>query len=50
MIWPEDRALIAYALDGGDWRVVATLEGADRGRVPPFNSVELDLGAVLGDD
>ena len=50
VIWPEDRALIAYALDGGDWRVVATLKDADRARVAPFDSVELDLGAVLGDD
>jgi Uma2 family endonuclease len=50
LIWPEDRALIAYALDGGDWRVVASLKGADRAPVPPFDSVELDFGAVLGDD
>jgi len=50
VIWPEDRALIAYALDEGEWRVVATLKDADRARVPPFNAVELDLGAVLGDD
>ena len=50
LIWPEDQALIAYALDVGDWRAVASLKGADRARVPPFDSVELDLGAVLGDD
>ena len=50
VIWPEDPALIAYALDGGDWRVVATLKDADRARVPPFDSLELDLGALLGDD
>jgi hypothetical protein len=50
VIWPEDRALIAYALDEGEWRVVATLKDADRARVPPFDAVELDLDAVLRDD
>ncbi|TVQ86108.1 MAG: Uma2 family endonuclease [Chromatiaceae bacterium] len=50
VIWPEDPALIAYALDGGDWRVVATLKDTDRARVPPFDALELDLGAVVGDD
>jgi Uma2 family endonuclease len=48
VIWPEDRALIAYVLDNGEWRVVATLKDRDRARLPPFEAVELDLGLVLG--
>ena len=50
IIWPEDCALIAYSLDGGEWRVVATLKDRGRARLPPFDAVELDLGSVLGLD
>jgi len=50
IIWPEDRALVAYALDGGEWRVMVTLNGAERARIPPFEAVELDLGSVLGSE
>ncbi len=50
IIWPEDGALIAYSLDGGAWRVVATLKDRGRARLPPFDAVELDLGSVLGLD
>ncbi len=46
-IWPEDETLVAHVLEGGEWRVAATLRGTDRGRLPPFEAVELDLGAVL---
>jgi Uma2 family endonuclease len=49
IIWPENRTLVAHALDGGEWRVIATLRDAERARVPPFEAVELDLGVVLGD-
>jgi Uma2 family endonuclease len=48
IIWPEDRALIAYSLDEGEWRAIATLKDRDRDRLPPFEAVELDLGLVLG--
>jgi Uma2 family endonuclease len=48
IIWPEERTLIAHALDDGDWRVISTLKDEDRARVPPFEAVELDLDAVLG--
>jgi Uma2 family endonuclease len=47
IISPEDDTLIAHRLDAGEWRVIATLRGVERGRVPPFEAVELDLGAVL---
>jgi Uma2 family endonuclease len=49
LIWPERRTLVAHALDADGWRVIATLNGRDRARVPPFEAVELDLGVVLGD-
>jgi Uma2 family endonuclease len=48
LIWPEQRLLMAYRLLGGDWRVMATLEGSGRARIPPFDAIELDLEAVLG--
>jgi Uma2 family endonuclease len=50
VIWPEDRTLVAYALQDGEWCTIATLNDAERGRVPPFEAVELDLGAVLAVD
>ena len=48
LIWPEDNALVAHALEGGEWRVIATLKDAERARVPPFEAVELDLADMLG--
>jgi len=48
LISPEDRTLLAYALDGGDWRVIATLKGQCRARIPPFEEYELDLVNLLG--
>jgi Uma2 family endonuclease len=49
LIWPEDRALIAHALEGDGYRVIATLKVAECGRVrvPPFEAMELDLAAML---
>jgi hypothetical protein len=48
LIWPEERVLVAHALDEGDWRTIATLKGRDRARIPSFDSVELHLDALLG--
>jgi Uma2 family endonuclease len=47
LIWPEDRTLIAHALEGGQYEVIATLENEARARIPPFDAVELDLAAML---
>jgi len=49
LIWPEDRTLVAYALDGGDWREIATLKDQGRGRILPFDAIELDLADLLAD-
>ena len=48
LIWPEDRTLVAHALEGGDWRVIATLKDRGRARIPPFEAIEFDLGSLLG--
>ena len=48
LIWPETRTLIAHQLVDGDWRVVTTLAGSGRARIPPFAAIELDLDALLG--
>jgi Uma2 family endonuclease len=50
LIWPEDRALVAHVLESGDWRVAATLKDRGRARIPPFDSIELDMAALLGDE
>jgi Uma2 family endonuclease len=53
LIWPEDRTLIAFQLDGQSYRVIAsvTLSGPEEGkmRIPPFEAVEIDVGYILGD-
>jgi Uma2 family endonuclease len=49
LIWPEDRVLIAHQLDGDSYRVVKTISGQSRARIPPFDSVELDLAYILGE-
>ena len=49
IVWPEDRVLIAYALDAANYRVVATISGETSARIPPFEAVELDLAYILGD-
>jgi Uma2 family endonuclease len=50
LIWPEDRTLIAHRLDGGYFRVIATLKGPNRARIPPFDAVEIDLADILGEE
>ena len=53
IIAPEDRALIAYALDAGGYRAVFTAEGpeetAGTARIPPFEDIEMDLAVLFGD-
>jgi Uma2 family endonuclease len=53
LIWPEERTLIAHQLDGEGYRVVATVArptaAEGRARIPPFDSVEIDLAYILGD-
>lgn len=49
LIWPEERMLVAHQLSDGDWRSIATFKGGDRARIPPFETLELELDALLGD-
>jgi Uma2 family endonuclease len=53
LIWPEDRTLIAWQLDGGSYHVIASVTAPDaderKMRIPPFESVEIDVGYILGD-
>ncbi len=48
LLWPEDRTLIAYALEDGQYGICASEREPVRVRVPPFEEVELDLGYILG--
>jgi Uma2 family endonuclease len=50
---PEDRTLIAYALDNGNYRVIESLQVAEGGdltgiRIAPFEEVEIDWAFVFG--
>ncbi|MBK5941244.1 Uma2 family endonuclease [Halochromatium roseum] len=49
LIWPEQRTLIAHALEDGGYRVVARLTATDRKpvRVPPFEAMALDLAGIF---
>lgn len=49
LLWPEDRTLVAYALEAGQYRICATISEPTRVRVPPFDEIELDLGYILGE-
>jgi Uma2 family endonuclease len=49
LIWPEDRTLIAWALEGGQYRICATITEPAPARVPPFEEIALDLAYILGD-
>jgi Uma2 family endonuclease len=51
---PEDCTLIAYALDGGSYRLCYSItyrppETPSKARIPPFESVEMDLDYVFGE-
>jgi len=52
LIWPEDRALVAYQLDRNAYRVVASIAAPgpeeQRARIPPFEAAEIDLGYLFG--
>jgi Uma2 family endonuclease len=43
---PELRTLEVYRLENGRWLEVETFEGGARVRAEPFESIELDLGAL----
>jgi Uma2 family endonuclease len=49
LIWPEDRVLIAHQIDGEGYRVIKSISGQSRARIPPFEQIELDLAYVLGE-
>ena len=49
LIWPENRSLIAYQLDGEHYRVIATVTEPAPCRIPPFDALEVDLGYILGE-
>lgn len=51
---PEDRTLIVYALDGGSYRLCFSAayrppESPARARIPPFESIDIDLGYIFGE-
>jgi hypothetical protein len=48
LIWPEERSLVAHVLEGNDWRVIATLKGQGRARIPLFEAIELNLADLVG--
>jgi Uma2 family endonuclease len=52
LIWPEDRTLVVYALEGDTYRIVATLtapdDTAEPVKLPPFEATAIDVGYILG--
>jgi len=49
LIWPEERVLIAHVLEDGEWRAIVTLKDGGCCRIPPFESIETNLDALLGE-
>jgi len=52
---PEDKTLIAYALDSGSYRVAFSVECRDDGapsdaRISPFDEIAIDLAYLFGGD
>ncbi|EIC20371.1 Uma2 family endonuclease [Thiorhodovibrio frisius] len=52
LIWPEERSLIAFQLEGDTYRVIASVTATDpderKMRIPPFEAVAIDLDYLLG--
>ncbi len=46
LVDPLRQSLEALLLESGRWAPLATHEGAARVRVPPFDAIELELGAL----
>jgi Uma2 family endonuclease len=51
---PQDRTLIAYALDDGSYRLCYSVtylpgETPSKARIPPFESAEIDLDYLFGE-
>ncbi|HSQ06102.1 MAG TPA: Uma2 family endonuclease [Chromatiaceae bacterium] len=51
---PEDRTLIVYALDDGTYRLCYSVayrppETPAQARIPPFESIDIDLGYIFGE-
>ena len=44
---PRDRSLEVLQLEGGKWRELDTFEEQGLVRAPPFDAIELDLGALF---
>ena len=48
-IWlldPQPETLEVYRLDGGGWRLVASVAGGVKVRAEPFEALEIDLTSV----
>ncbi|MEA3638887.1 MAG: Uma2 family endonuclease [Lamprobacter sp.] len=44
LVDPKRRSLEAYALEDGDWRLLAEASGNEAIAVAPFDALTLDLG------
>ena len=43
---PDERTLEAFRLDGESYLLLATFEDDARGHIPPFEAIELEVGAL----
>ena len=48
LIWPEDKALIAYKLVEGKYQVIESIEDGGNVRIEPFAEIDFDLDYVFG--
>jgi Uma2 family endonuclease len=49
LIHPRRRSLEAFRLHDGNWLQIAMQKDGDRGRIEPFDAIELDLATLWSD-
>ena len=49
LVHPRRRTLEAFRLHEGQWLAIATHRVADRARVEPFDTIEIDLARLWAD-
>src|SRR5690606_18290947 len=47
LVDPEARLLEAFALDGGQWKLLGAYDETARARIAPFEAVELPIGRLF---
>jgi len=50
ILYPEERVLVVHRLDDRGWGIVLSASDQDTVRAEPFETVELSVGILFGDE